>query len=38
LFEDVAKLGAVQLGVDRHRGKTGVPYRVKCFEVVRAVL
>jgi hypothetical protein len=38
LFENVAKLGAVQLGVGRHRGEAGVPDRIEHFDIVRAVL
>ena len=38
LLEDVAKLGAVQLGVGRHRGEPGVPDRIERLDIVRAVL
>ena len=32
MFENVAELGAVQLGVGRHRGEAGVPDRVEHFD------
>jgi hypothetical protein len=37
LFQDVAKLGAVQLGIGRHSGEAGMPDRIKHFEIVGAV-
>ncbi len=37
LFEDVAQLGAVQLGVGRHRGQARMPDRVQHFDIIRAV-
>ena len=38
MFEDVAELGAVQLGVGRHRGKTGVPDAEQQVEIVLRIL
>ena len=35
MLEDVAELGAVQLGIGRHRGEPGVPDRVERLEIVR---
>ncbi len=38
MFEDKPKLGAVQLGVGRHRGKTGMPDAVEQFEITVRIL
>ena len=38
LFEDVAKLGAVQLGIGRHGGEPRMPDRIKNLDIVRAIL
>ena len=38
MLENVAELGAVQLGVGRHRGKPGVPDAVEQLEIVRRIL
>ena len=38
MFENVAELGAMQLGVGRHRGKAGVPDAVEQFEIGRRIL
>ncbi len=37
MLENVAELGAVQLGVGRHRGQPGVPDAVEQFEIMRRV-
>ena len=38
MIENVTELGAVQLGVRRHHGKTGVPDAEQQFEIVRGIL
>ena len=38
MLQNVAELGAVQLGVGRHRGEAGVPDAVEHFEIVGRVL
>ena len=38
MFEDVAKLGAMQLGIDGHGRKTGMPHGIKRFQIFGAVL
>ena len=38
MFEDVAELGAVQLGIGRHRGEAGVPDAEEQFEISRRIL
>ena len=37
MFEDVAELGAVQLGVRRHRGETRVPDAEQDFHIFGTV-
>ena len=38
MFEDKAELGAVQLGIGRHRGKPGVPDAEQQFDIVVRIL
>ena len=38
MFEDVADLGAVQLGIDGHGGEARVPNPVERFEIAVAIL
>ncbi len=38
LLQDVAELGAVQLGIGRHRGEPCVPDAVKQFEIMMRIL
>ena len=38
MFENVADLGAVQLGIDKHGGEARVPNPVKRFEISDAIL
>ena len=38
MLQDVAELGAVQLGIGRHGGEPGVPDAVEQFEIVGRIL